>query len=233
MLFRRISKHVKDQNWVAVAVDFAIVVIGVYTAVWVQGFQDRTEENRRKAQVITTMRADITDSTRVEVSFDVAITDGIARWQDDFEAGLMPPPYFFRTPGSDTPPIKTWDALLNMNVGELLPPPLVFDLAFYYSEREGVANKYLRYVTFVENDILPHMEEDSSVFYVEDGSRLKSEYISSMKRLASWAREARNNMLWGKCLDEKLNTPDEAEGSCAPAFSLEHSGPRAFGEQHQ
>lgn len=30
MLFRRISKHVKDQNWFAVFIDFAIVVVGVF-----------------------------------------------------------------------------------------------------------------------------------------------------------------------------------------------------------
>ena len=29
MLLRRITKHVKDQNWFAVVLDFAIVVAGV------------------------------------------------------------------------------------------------------------------------------------------------------------------------------------------------------------
>jgi len=32
MLLRSISKHVKDQNWFAVALDFVIVVIGVAVA---------------------------------------------------------------------------------------------------------------------------------------------------------------------------------------------------------
>ena len=32
MLFRRISKHVKDQNWFAVALDFFIVVAGILIA---------------------------------------------------------------------------------------------------------------------------------------------------------------------------------------------------------
>lgn len=36
MLFRRISKHVKDQNWIAVGIDFLIVVFGV----WIGGYQD-------------------------------------------------------------------------------------------------------------------------------------------------------------------------------------------------
>ncbi|MEL6568828.1 MAG: hypothetical protein AAFQ22_10455 [Pseudomonadota bacterium] len=32
MLLRRITKHVKDQNWFAVALDFVIVVIGILIA---------------------------------------------------------------------------------------------------------------------------------------------------------------------------------------------------------
>jgi len=32
MLLRRISEHIKAQNWFAVLIDFVIVVIGVYTA---------------------------------------------------------------------------------------------------------------------------------------------------------------------------------------------------------
>lgn len=32
MLFRSITKHVKDQNWFAVALDFFIVVVGILLA---------------------------------------------------------------------------------------------------------------------------------------------------------------------------------------------------------
>ena len=33
MLLRRISEHVKDQNWTAIALDFVIVVIGVFMGI--------------------------------------------------------------------------------------------------------------------------------------------------------------------------------------------------------
>ena len=35
MLLRSITKHVKDQNWFAVFIDFLIVVFGVYIGVWI------------------------------------------------------------------------------------------------------------------------------------------------------------------------------------------------------
>ena len=38
MLLRAVSKHVKDQNWFAVAIDFFIVVIGVYIGIQVSNW---------------------------------------------------------------------------------------------------------------------------------------------------------------------------------------------------
>lgn len=48
MLLRRITQHVKDQNWFAVALDFFIVVVGILIAFqitnWNEARQDRIEE---------------------------------------------------------------------------------------------------------------------------------------------------------------------------------------------
>ena len=48
MLLRRITQHVKDQNWFAVAIDFAIVVFGVFIGIQVANWNeyngDRKEE---------------------------------------------------------------------------------------------------------------------------------------------------------------------------------------------
>lgn len=48
MLLRRITEHVKEQNWTAVGIDFVIVVVGVFiglqVANWNDARQDRAEE---------------------------------------------------------------------------------------------------------------------------------------------------------------------------------------------
>ena len=48
MLLRRITKHVKDQNWFAVGLDFFIVVLGILIAFqitnWSEARQDRADE---------------------------------------------------------------------------------------------------------------------------------------------------------------------------------------------
>jgi len=56
MLLRRVTQHVKDQNWFAVGLDFLIVVVGVFIGLQVSNWNDaqgaRAEENRVIAQLI-------------------------------------------------------------------------------------------------------------------------------------------------------------------------------------
>jgi len=40
MLLRSITKHVKDQNWFAVGLDFFIVVVGVFIGMQVANWND-------------------------------------------------------------------------------------------------------------------------------------------------------------------------------------------------
>ena len=62
MIFRRISKHVRDQNWFAVAIDFVIVVAGVFVATQVTNWNDA----RRTAERAEVFTARLTDDVRYE-----------------------------------------------------------------------------------------------------------------------------------------------------------------------
>ncbi len=49
MLLRRITKHIKDQNWFAVFVDFLIVVVGVFIGIQVANWnEERLNEKSQK-----------------------------------------------------------------------------------------------------------------------------------------------------------------------------------------
>ncbi len=223
MLLRRVIEHVKTQNWFAVGIDFLIVVVGVYTAVWVEGVQGRIEQDRKTAQIIETLRSDLRGSEDFEDSFTSVVQASLMKWEKDVADGKMPPPVFFRVPGSDTPPANTWDALLNMNLGDLLPPDLVFELAFYYSEREGVGRKYIRYIEFVESEILPFLGGDPGYFYQADGRTLKPRFAASMDRMRDWQLDARQNVVWAQCLDRRLEDPDDSSVECHPDFSYDYA----------
>ena len=61
MILRRVGEHAKAQNWIAAALDFFIVVIGVFIGIevanWNQTRQDRQEERRYYGQLLVDLRA--------------------------------------------------------------------------------------------------------------------------------------------------------------------------------
>lgn len=58
MLFRRISKHVKDQNWFAVALDFVIVVAGILIAFQITNWNEARSEREQERVWLTRLDAD-------------------------------------------------------------------------------------------------------------------------------------------------------------------------------
>ena len=83
MLLRRITKHVKDQNWFAVGIDFAIVVIGVFIGIQVANWNDA--RNAEAGLITSLQRLD------KEVSQNVGLIDEVlahyAKGRDDFNRG--------------------------------------------------------------------------------------------------------------------------------------------------
>ena len=52
MILRRITQHVKDQNWFAVALDFVIVVVGILIAFQITNWGDAKAERKRETQIL-------------------------------------------------------------------------------------------------------------------------------------------------------------------------------------
>lgn len=59
MLLRRITKHVKEQNWTAVGLDLAIVVFGVFIGIQVANWNDARTEAMREQQVLLELLDDL------------------------------------------------------------------------------------------------------------------------------------------------------------------------------
>lgn len=59
MILSRVIEHVKAQNWTAVALDFLIVVIGVFVGLQAQEWNRRREDRQREMQIITDLLTDL------------------------------------------------------------------------------------------------------------------------------------------------------------------------------
>jgi len=59
LLLRRLSKHVKDQNWFAVGLDFFIVVIGILIAFQITNWSESRQQNARTEQALDSIEAEL------------------------------------------------------------------------------------------------------------------------------------------------------------------------------
>lgn len=118
MLLRRITKHVKDQNWFAVGIDFCIVVIGVFIGIQVANWND-AQVDRGKAELvlerlevdfgqIETASLEAIDQTNHSISIvEKLMTKSVQRsliLSDALETGELEAIAYFRGPvrGSST-----------------------------------------------------------------------------------------------------------------------------------
>jgi hypothetical protein len=65
MLLRRITKHVKDQNWFAVGIDFAIVVIGVFIGIQVANWNEARSDVLRERIMLEELRREVESAIRI------------------------------------------------------------------------------------------------------------------------------------------------------------------------
>jgi len=59
MLLRRVTQHVKDQNWFAVFVDFFIVVVGVFVGIQVANWNDLQKDKQRAAEYLSRIQVEL------------------------------------------------------------------------------------------------------------------------------------------------------------------------------
>ena len=64
MLLRRITKHVKGQNWFAVALDFFIVVVGILIAFQITNWNETREARSNLERAEMTLESEVFDLYR-------------------------------------------------------------------------------------------------------------------------------------------------------------------------
>lgn len=93
MILRSITEHVKAQNWTAVALDFFIVVVGVFIGIQVSNWNDGRSDRARESAIIEALKQDFRKldgwvSSNIE-SHERGI-DGLTVIADAIDAGNLP-----------------------------------------------------------------------------------------------------------------------------------------------
>ena len=87
MRLRRVIEHVREQNWTAVAIDFAIVVVGVFVGIQVSNWNAGRVDRQRGAEFAQRLRADL-DQERWLYEFMVAYYSDVRDAADHAVAAL-------------------------------------------------------------------------------------------------------------------------------------------------
>tara|TARA_R110002153_G_scaffold190217_9_gene343054 strand:+ start:413 stop:1180 length:768 start_codon:yes stop_codon:yes gene_type:complete len=74
MILRRLTKHIKDQNWFAVGLDFVIVVVGILIAFQITNWNENRAERTQEVRYLSSMKRDVESSIRI-------LNDSIANLQ--------------------------------------------------------------------------------------------------------------------------------------------------------
>ena len=112
MILRRLSKHVKGQNWFAVALDFLIVVLGVFAGLQVSNWNEARQDRNQAAALLERLESDFRETRALAIeqnrgyySNTVKLNELLNRIEDeqdaisDAEAGrLLNAAMFFRLP---------------------------------------------------------------------------------------------------------------------------------------
>jgi hypothetical protein len=231
MILRRIIQHFRNQEWTAIGIDFLIVVIGVFVGIQVANWNQALNEQQRRDQIIDGLVTILSDSVVTQRGFITEIDTGLDEWQAAYTRGENPVPFYYRHEGSDTPP-KTWVTFEQMQLTNLFDPITLFDLVYFYSELDGIGQRYVRYITFVENEVLPGIIAGNQVFY-DENAELKPEFKANMERLRDYQRETLKLTQWAECLIYRLETKRQFEHTCRRAQFLLEGMETQAPTQHQ
>ena len=170
MLLRRVIAHLRNQEWTAIAIDFVIVVVGVFVGLQVNNWNEARSERAREAFAIAALRSDfraLDFSVSHAVCWHRRALDGLQVIAEALNAGRLDPEVrarfenglrFGYMNASTNKASGTLSELLSSgNMGRLRDPQLRAALIEYEGSRETaagsgddlqlIANNYIRSFT--------------------------------------------------------------------------------------
>jgi hypothetical protein len=91
MILRRITQHVKEQNWFAVALDFFIVVVGILIAFQITNWNEGRKDRAQERQTIERLHSDFEALAR-EVREKIEFMEPLVESIDEIEQFIIKGP---------------------------------------------------------------------------------------------------------------------------------------------
>jgi hypothetical protein len=167
--------------------ELIVVFIGVTAAFALENFRERREEASYRRQMVTALRASLDDWADHGADVDKHTATLLRGFDEARRRGQMIELPVYRESGGERPPTRAWDGIVVTGAARSLDPALFFRLARFYSRADSFGDRYLRYNSFSEMQVLPY-RGDTRRFY-DGAGRPKPEYAAYVDRLRDLNRE--------------------------------------------
>ena len=142
MILRRVIEHVREQNWTAIAIDFVIVVLGVFVGIqvanWNAALADERLGRAYAARLAADLERDLSGRRRL-VAYYAGVLEGVERAnalladpQSDPQA-LVVNAYRASEINYRAPSRATWDEIVSSGDTGLLPREVASSAAEYFA----------------------------------------------------------------------------------------------------
>jgi hypothetical protein len=74
MIFRRLAQNLLEQNWTTIAIEFVLLVCGVFLGIQAANWNETRRDHAREAEFLARLERDF-------VAIDARLDDNIAKWQ--------------------------------------------------------------------------------------------------------------------------------------------------------
>lgn len=165
-----------------IAIELVVVFIGVTAAFALENWRSNAEEDRYRRQMIAALSQSIDGLATHNLEIQALIQTRTSDFEAALARGERPAPPIYREQGAERPP-RVWDGIVATGVARSLPPDLYFRLVEYFNRVDAFGERYMRYVAFTEERVLPNLNgDDTSAFYTAKGE-LRGEYREYVNRL--------------------------------------------------
>ena len=161
--------------------EIAIIFIGVTAAFALESARQNRDEQRYRETMLAAMVPLFDDFARHNRDL-YAMEPKLAAFERAVASGEKPMIPVFRERGSERAPVRSWDGIVATGISRALPPKLYMDLSLFFTRQESLGERYVRYISFAESEILPY-RSDTSHFYDPATGRLKPAFASSNEQL--------------------------------------------------
>ena len=182
--------------------EIVIIFIGVTAAFALEAARQEREERRYRETMIAAMIPLFDDFARHNQAH-YAMEPKLAAFDRAAATGEEPMLPIFRERGSERAPVRSWDGIVTTGIPRALPPKLYMDLSLFFTRQESLSERYVRYISFAEAEIVP-LRSDPQQFYDPATGRLKPAYVASIEQLRGLIASARLFEAQGRELKGRL-----------------------------